>query len=75
MGSFRYCVNNPQNIEAAKEIMVNVVKMMWHVKEGDTFNVVGKGLIIRPENIKVEAYKKKYEGLYKHINVLIADGK
>ena len=77
LGSFRYCVNNPQNIEAAREMMVNVLKMMWHVREGDTFHIAGKGLITRPkiENVQVEAYKDKYRELYKHINVLIADGK
>jgi len=57
--SFRYCINNPQNINAAKEMMVNVLKMMWHTREGGNIYIEGKGLITRPirENIKREDYK------------------
>jgi hypothetical protein len=30
LGSFRYCVNNPRNKDAAGEMMKNVINMMWH---------------------------------------------
>jgi hypothetical protein len=48
LGSFRYCINDPANINAAREMMRQVVKMMWYRKVGNTYYVGGRGLIIRP---------------------------
>jgi hypothetical protein len=75
LGTFRYCVNNPKNLEIAKVMMANVIRMMWHTRNGENIYLANKGLILRPHEIKVEAYKKEYADLVAHINVLIKDMK
>lgn len=56
-------------------MMRNVVHMMWHRREGDTFYVSGKGLIVRPkiDDIRVQRYKDEYDNLFIQINNLLAD--
>jgi hypothetical protein len=73
LGSFRYCINDPQNVDAAKEMMANVTQLLWHEREGDMINVFGMGLIFAPKNVKSPAYKAEYDLLLDHINSLIAD--
>jgi hypothetical protein len=73
LGSFRYCINDPQNVEAAKEMMANVTQLLWHEREGEAIHVFGKGLIFAPKNVKLPAYKTEYDSLLDHINSLVAD--
>jgi hypothetical protein len=75
LGSFRYCINNPANLDAAKEMMVNVTRLIWHVRDGDNIRAMERGLIFRPklENILVAEYRREYNALLEHINSLIAD--
>jgi hypothetical protein len=75
LGSFRYCINNPRNIEAASQMMASVVEMMWHEKAADgKYDVHTRGLISRPlyDNIDVPGYKKRYDELVAHINMLLS---
>jgi hypothetical protein len=75
LGSFRYCINDPQNVEAAREMMPKVVQMMWHDYDPatDAYDVSGKGLIVRPEysTIQMPAYRAEYDRLFNHINELL----
>lgn len=71
LGSFRYCVNEPKNMEAASEMMKQVVSMMWHHKVGDTIHLAGRGLMLRPKEIKVAQYKQEYDNLVSHFNLLL----
>lgn len=70
LGSFRYCINNPRNEDAARNMMGRVVDLLWHHREGDTIHFLNKGLSIRPNmnKIKVQEHKEKYEALFRHIN-------
>ncbi len=78
LGSFRYCINNPRNPQVAREMMLNVVRMMWHRYEAatDTYYVADRGLITRPRlnNIRFEAYRREYESLFRHLNELLGEG-
>jgi len=78
LGCFRYCINNPQNTEVAREMMLQVTKMMWHHYDSatETYHVGGRGLITRPPlaEIKVAAYRVEYEALFTHINDLLKEG-
>ncbi len=78
LGSFRYCINNPRNPDVARDMMLRVVKMMWHRYEAatDTYDVGGKGLIIRPprDEVRVDAYRKEYDDLFQHVNDLLKEG-
>jgi hypothetical protein len=73
LGSFRYCINEPKNVVAAKDMMGNIIQLLWHERSGDTIYALGRGLILAPKNIKVPAYKHEYEQLVAHINTLIAE--
>ena len=74
LGSFRYCINNPKNSDAAKQMMGKVVELLWGEKDDKSYRVVGAGLIVRPpiDQISVLKYKSEYEALFKHINGLLA---
>jgi len=73
LGSFRYCINQPKNIDAAKKMMLNIVKMIWHTRVGENIHAMDKGLIFRPKEIQVPQYKAEYKTLLDHINALIAE--
>jgi len=75
LGSFRYCINNPKNPEAARTMIGKVVDLMWGEKRDDNYLVIGKGLIIRPEikQIKNLQMKKGYENLIEQINSLLSN--
>jgi hypothetical protein len=75
LGSFRYCINQPTNIQAAKTMMANVTRLIWHEREGDNIYAMERGLVFRPKvsNINVPAYKAEYMALVDHINSLIVD--
>lgn len=72
LGSFRYCLNNPRNEDAASMMMKKVVKMMWAEKNGKNMNPYERGFILRPmeKNIS-EKYRAKYRELIQHINKLL----
>jgi hypothetical protein len=73
LGSFRYCINNPKNPEAARGMMRNVAKLMWHKKVGETIHFGNRGLISRPKpkDIINSQYKGEYDQLYDHLKKLI----
>lgn len=72
LGSFRYCINSPSNVEAAKEMLPKVMSMMWHKEVGDTRYVRNRGLIFRPNivEIRVEEYRLEYEALLSQLKEL-----
>lgn len=73
LGSFRYCINQPQNIESAKRMMVNVTRMVWHTRKGESIYALEKGLMFRPKTVTVASYRQEYDKLLDHINSLIKD--
>lgn len=73
LGSWRYCINAPKNVDAAKQMMKEITKLIWCRKVGETLHVAEMGLVLRPKDIKVPQYKADYEGLLKSINELLAD--
>lgn len=73
LGSFRYCINNPLNLEAARIMMKNITKLIWCHRSGEDIYPMEKGLIFRPKDIKVAKYKAEYDSLLAHINMLIEE--
>ncbi len=76
IGSFRYCINNPLNSEAAKKMMGNLVQLIWgnkHRSNPDHIDPFEKGLTFRPrpEDIRVPEYKKDYDLLLENLNSLL----
>lgn len=77
LGTFRYCINNPSNVKAARVMMTNVLEIMWHRKEGNTYHVLDRGLIVKPSWSKLRTkytyFLSDYENLITRINTLLAD--
>ena len=77
LGSFRYCINAPRNLDVARLMMPQVIRMMWHRHDvaTDTYYIDGRGLITRPpsEEIRVEKYRRSYSELRQNINDLLRD--
>jgi len=72
LGAFRYCINNPRNPHAARQMLGAVASMMWGRRDGGTLHVRGRGLILRPEikDIRHDAYRDKYNALIAHLKTL-----
>lgn len=68
LGSFRYCVNNPQNRSAASEMMRQVLELMWGDEEGRVGNA---GLVLRPREVRADTYREDYEALTNHLGQLL----
>lgn len=73
LGSFRYCINNPVNIEAAKVMMKKIFNLIWYIKKEGRIEVLNKGLILRPQTIKSLEYQNLYNKLIDNINNLLED--
>jgi len=77
LGTFRYCVNNPSNQRAAREMMASVVELMWHRKTSDVYYIGERGLIISPPFRKLRSdyptFLSDYEGLIENINKLLSE--
>lgn len=71
LGAFRYCVNRREGAQAARNMLPNIVNMMWHKRENNRVEIKEYGLLYRPKNIRVNEYKEKYNELTQHLaNIL-----
>jgi hypothetical protein len=73
LGTWRYCINQPKNAEAAKIMMVDLVKLIWHVRHGEDIFAHDLGLLFRPLQVRSPLYKAEYDALLAQINQLLAD--
>tara|TARA_R110000824_G_scaffold401771_1_gene615484 strand:- start:175439 stop:176227 length:789 start_codon:yes stop_codon:yes gene_type:complete len=72
LGSFRYCINDPKNPEAASKMMQSVTKMIWAVKlSEDDIDPFERGLTLRPKKVNSPMYKSMHQELISHINGLL----
>jgi hypothetical protein len=63
LGAFRYCVNDPENEEAAKAMFPTIMSMMWTRTRDGKPSVMEAGLVLRPQVIKEEKHKAEYNAL------------
>ncbi|MBN2098990.1 MAG: hypothetical protein JW753_05275 [Dehalococcoidia bacterium] len=75
LGAFRYCINQPLNVPAAKTMMANTCRMLWAERQGNTLYPSELGLVLRPKDVKLDKYKAEYKALIDHINSLLVDAK
>lgn len=71
LGTWRYCINKPANEEAAKEMMQQLAKLVWHVPMGEQLIALEKGLLFRPKTVGVPAFRAEYQALLDQINALL----
>jgi len=73
LGSFRYAINNSSNDQAAQHLIKRVFPLIWYEKINGQVEVIGKGLILRPEISKVSnKYKPEYDILVNHIRKMLS---
>ena len=72
LGSFRYVINNPRNLDAASAMIKQVAKMMWAHERNGVRYIRERGLIIRPplDSIRSSRYRTEYEDLLKRLDEL-----
>lgn len=74
LGTFRFVLNNPTH-DVSREMMQNLMGLIWHTRIGEDVYAIDRGLIFRPklEDIRAPRYKKEYEQVVANINELIKE--
>jgi hypothetical protein len=63
LGSFRYCVNEPEKDKAGKAMLPKLVPLMWTgTKRGKQY-VRERGLNLRPKDVKFAGHQEEFEKL------------
>jgi hypothetical protein len=75
LGSFRYCVNDPANRDAARQMLVSILPLLWGRLEDGSNAFIDKGLILRPPLNRVvkKEYKKIYQQLVDYLTNLATE--
>ncbi len=63
LGSFRYCVNEPENEEAGKAMFPTLISMMWKRERNGKSDVSNCGLVLRPTNVQEAKHEAEYDTL------------
>jgi hypothetical protein len=63
VGSWRYCVNEPEMDVAGKAIFPKLMDLMWKRTRDGQLYVLDFGFVLRPQEVQVEKYKKDYNDL------------
>ena len=68
-------MNQAEPTDATNAMFPLVVRLMWYQKVGDKRYLGDRGLIYRPrpEEIRVEAYRKEYDDLVQRISRLLEE--
>jgi hypothetical protein len=72
LGSFRYCVNEPDNEEAGKAMFPTLMNMMWKRTISGKTEVSECGLVFRPKDVKEAKHQAEYEALAKRLGDYLA---
>lgn len=67
LGAFRYCVNERERYQTARNMLPKIVKMMWHKRENNHVKIKEYGLLYRPKEIIAKEYKRQYNELTQHL--------
>lgn len=63
VGSWRYCVNEPEMDVAGKAMFPKLMDLMWKRTRNGELYVRDFGFVLRPQEVQVEKYKKDYNDL------------
>jgi len=67
LGSFRYCVNEPEKDKAGKAMLPKLVPLMWTgTSEGKQY-VRERGLNLRPKDVRSSEHKQEYNALLERL--------
>lgn len=73
LGAFRYCINQPRNLPAARSMMARLVKLIWCEQRGEALYPMERGLVFRPKTVSRLDYKTQYDDLLAWINELLRE--
>jgi hypothetical protein len=71
LGSFRYCVNEPERDQAPRAILPLVVQLMWHRRQGDRVVLDERGLMLRPNGLWADRHRVVYDQLLERLAALL----
>lgn len=73
LGAFRYCVNGPNNREAAREMILSLAKLLLHNPATGSFS--GYGLIYRPDpaSIRRPGFREEYRRMRCQLKALLVE--
>jgi hypothetical protein len=74
LGSFRYCVNEPDKEEANKKMFPAVLRLMWKRGRNEREFVRECGLTLRPEKVNFAKYQKEYDDLMERLQSYLDAG-
>lgn len=63
LGSFRYCVNEPERDKAGRQMFPAVARLMWHHRSGNEVVIQDRGLVLRPKTVSVAQHQQEYDDL------------
>lgn len=69
LGAFRYCVNEPERDVAGRQLLPQVTRLMWRGQGENPLRE--RGLIMRPNNVRVAAHQAQYRALRDRLNALL----
>lgn len=67
LGAFRYCVNEPENEDAAKVMFPTLMRMMWKRERHGKIYVRECGLSFRPKAIQEARHQAEYDALIERL--------
>ncbi len=70
IGSFRFCVNNPNDNEASKERFPKLRQMTTRVRNAKHLKLEDLGIIVRPKDL-LEPYTSEYKELLNNLKNLL----
>lgn len=74
LGAFRYCVNERDRHQKARNMLPNIVRMMWHKRDNSDVQIKDYGLLYRPKKVRVDEYRRQYNELTNHfVRILRGD--
>lgn len=73
LGAFRYCVNERERQQVARNLLQKIVSMMWHKRENNRVKIREYGLLFRPKEVRVAEYKREYDELTHHLANLLQE--
>jgi len=68
---FRFCVNKPNREIVAKEMMVNLMNLLWYKEKEGIKRFTGYGVNFYPREIRNLEYNKDYKELIDRLNYYV----
>lgn len=72
LGSFRYCVNEPERDIAGRAMFPSLVELMWKRRRRESYIVLDYGLVLRPTEVQAVVHQEQYTQLIDRLQGYLA---